>query len=183
VASFSERRRAYADYLRASWLRLQGARVAARVRIGKRFETTQARGLALGARTVVEADVAVKLADVAASLATGEHVFIGRGCIFDLTGRLEIGAGTMLAPGCFITDHNHGTEPGSPIWQQPCMPGPVRIGAGAWLGARVVLLPGVAIGDGAVVAAGAVVTRDVAADTIVGGVPARLLRMRKRPTD
>lgn len=53
---------------------------------------------------------------------------------------------------------------------------PISIGDGAWLGSRVVVLPGVSIGKGAVVAAGAVVTRDVPADTLVAGVPARVLR-------
>jgi acetyltransferase-like isoleucine patch superfamily enzyme len=52
---------------------------------------------------------------------------------------------------------------------------PIVVGTGAWLGARVTVLPGVTIGDGAVVAAGAVVTRDVAPHTVVAGVPARHL--------
>jgi acetyltransferase-like isoleucine patch superfamily enzyme len=177
-ATLRERIGAIFDYLRASWLRLCGARFARRVRIGKGFDAMRARGLEFGSRTVVEAGVAVKLASASASMTTGEHVFVGRGCIFDLTGRLEIGDGALLAPGCFVTDHNHGIAAGSPIWRQPCLHEPVRIGAGAWLGARVVVLPGVTIGDGAVVAAGAVVTRDVAPNAIVGGVPARLLRMR-----
>jgi acetyltransferase-like isoleucine patch superfamily enzyme len=178
LAGLSERCRAYVDYLRAWWLGIRGARVGPRVRIGKRFDSTRARGLELGTRTVFEADVSVKLADPSSALVTGEHVFVGRGCIFDLSGRLEIGQGTLIAPGCFVTDHNHGVEPGLAIWQQSCVHAEVRIGAGAWLGAHVVVLPGVTIGDGAVVAAGAVVTHDVAANAIVAGVPARILRMR-----
>jgi acetyltransferase-like isoleucine patch superfamily enzyme len=84
----------------------------------------------------------------------------------------------LIAPGCFITDHNHGIKADSTIWQQPCVQQDVRIGAGAWLGAKVIVLPGVTIGDGAVVAAGAVVTRDVDPMTIVAGVPARLVGTR-----
>ena len=58
---------------------------------------------------------------------------------------------------------------------------PITIGEGAWIGARVVVLPGVTIGAGAVVAAGAIVTKDVAPNTLVAGVPARFLR--KLPMD
>ena len=55
-------------------------------------------------------------------------------------------------------------------------PKPVRIGDGAWLASRAVVLPGVTVGEGAIVAAGAVVTRSVEPHTLVGGVPARLIR-------
>lgn len=56
---------------------------------------------------------------------------------------------------------------------------PVRISKDVWIGANCVIAPGVCVGEGAVVAAGSVVTKDVAANSIVGGVPARLLRMRE----
>jgi hypothetical protein len=62
--------------------------------------------------------VVFKLAGAVAAVDLGEHVFVGRGTLFDLTGRLTIGAGTMLAPYCFVTDHNHGTAPGTPMWRQ-----------------------------------------------------------------
>jgi len=56
------------------------------------------------------------------------------------------------------------------------IPASVHIGADAWLGANVTVLPGVTIAEGAVVAAGAVVSKDVEPNTVVGGVPARLIR-------
>jgi acetyltransferase-like isoleucine patch superfamily enzyme len=60
--------------------------------------------------------------------------------------------------------------------------GPIRIEDGVWIGSRVTVLPGVTIGAGAVIAAGAVVNRDVPPDTLVGGVPARVLRHLDEPS-
>jgi acetyltransferase-like isoleucine patch superfamily enzyme len=134
----------------------------------------------MGSRVVLEPGVCVKLVEEGATAYLADNVFVGRGVILDISERLTIGEGTLIAPGCFITDHNHGTAPNAPIWMQRCVARPVRIGAGAWLGAGVVVLPGVTIGDGAVVGAGAVVTRDVPPMTIAGGVPARPIRARSR---
>jgi acetyltransferase-like isoleucine patch superfamily enzyme len=58
----------------------------------------------------------------------------------------------------------------------PVIAAPIRVGDGVWIGARAILLPGVTVGAGAIVAAGAVVTRDVPADTLVAGVPAQVKR-------
>jgi acetyltransferase-like isoleucine patch superfamily enzyme len=68
--------------------------------------------------------------------------------------------------------------PGLRIDQQSCGVEPVAIGSDVWLGTGVVVLPGVSIGDGAVVGANSVVTRDVAPMTVVAGVPARFLKTR-----
>lgn len=166
------------DFLRAGLLRLRGARMGAKCRVGRHCEASNPPALTFGTRVVLEAGVVLKLVSSDASVSLGDHVFIGRGSIFDVTGALTIGSGTLIAPGCFVTDHNHGIAPGQAIWTQPCTAQAVRIGKDAWLGARAVVLPGVTIGDGAVVAAGAVVTRDVAPMTVVAGVPARFVRFR-----
>lgn len=166
------------DYLRAFWLRLLGASIAPKVRIGAHCELTRPRNVTLGRRSVLEASVVLKLVEPSARIRAGENVFIGRGTLFDIAGEVMIGDGTLIAPGCFITDHNHGINADSLIWQQPCVQKGVRIGADVWLGAKVIVLPGVTIGDGAVVAAGAVVTRDVEPMSIVAGVPARPIGTR-----
>lgn len=169
---------AWVDYLRAMLWRLRGARMGVKCRIGAQCRATLAGGITLGNRVALEQGVMLKLVDASAEVRLQDHVFVGRGCTFDIAGSLLVGEGALIAPGCFITDHNHGLDPDMPIWKQPCRTSPVSIGADVWLGARVVVLPGVTIGDGAVVAAGAVVSRDVAPMSIVAGVPARFMRYR-----
>lgn len=105
-------------------------------------------------------------------------MFVGCNSEFDISESLSIGDGVLIAPGCFITDHEHRHLAGRPIAEQGCDALAVRIEEDVWLGANVVILAGVTIGRGAIVGAGAVVTRDVAAMSIVAGVPARVIATR-----
>ena len=92
---------------------------------------------------------------------------------------IRIGKDTMLAPNCALYPYDHGVSPGIPIMDQPLQSkGPISIGSQAWLGIGVIVLGGVTIGDGAVVAAGSVVTQDVPAGAIAVGTPARVVKMR-----
>ncbi len=111
-------------------------------------------------------------------LTFGSRVYVNRFTMFAAAESLVIGDDIMIGPHCFITDHDHGVAPGVPVWRQPLDVAPTRIGSGAWIGAGVTVLKGVTIGDNAVIAAGAVVNRDIPADTIAGGVPAKVLRAR-----
>lgn len=114
--------------------------------------------------------------------AIGRNLHIGRGSMLttplylNLSGVISIGEQVVIGHHVIIvTDTHDFTNPlrrGGPVHSLP-----VRIGNGAWLGARVTVLPGVTIGPGAVVAAGAVVNRDVPAHTLVAGVPARVVRV------
>lgn len=107
------------------------------------------------------------------NLELGDDVFINQGCRFQDTGGITIGAGSLIGHGCTLTTLNHELDPER---RADMRPAPVAIGRRVWLGASVTVVPGVTIGDGAVVGAGAVVTRDVPADTVVAGVPARVIR-------
>ena len=107
------------------------------------------------------------------NLRLGKNVFINLGCRFQDTGGITIGDGTLIGHGSTLTTLNHRIDPAR---RADMLPSPIVIGRNVWLGAGVTVVPGVTIGDGAIVGAGAVVTKDVAADTIVAGVPARVVR-------
>ena len=108
------------------------------------------------------------------NLTLGKGVFINVGCRFQDTGGITIGDGTLIGHGSTLTTLNHAIDPNR---RADMIPAPVVIGRNVWLGAAVTVVPGVTIGDGAIVGAGAVVTKDVPANSIVAGVPAKLVRM------
>ena len=164
--------------MRARILAMRGARLGSKVTVAEGCSVDRPWCVELGHRAQLEHGVYLKVVDDAATLKLGDHVFVGRGVEFDVMADVTVGHHTVIAPHCFITDHDHGVSPGLRIDQQPCTAAAVSIGADVWLGAGVVVLSGVKIGDGAVIGAGSVVTRDVAPMTIVAGAPARFLRSR-----
>jgi maltose O-acetyltransferase len=101
--------------------------------------------------------------------------YVNRFTMFDASESIEVGHNCLIGPFCYITDHNHGMEIGTPIAQRPLVSCAVRIGNNVWIGAGAIILKGVTIGDGAVIGAGAVVTRPVRSNAKVAGVPARIL--------
>lgn len=111
--------------------------------------------------------------------AIGEHCYIGPNAVLGPSGGIRIGNHVLVGPNLVISSENHRfDDPDSPIYQQGVAPGKVLIADNCWLASNVTILAGVTLGEGCVVAAGAVVTKDVPPHSIVGGVPARLLRMR-----
>ena len=108
------------------------------------------------------------------NLTLGKGVFINIGCRFQDTGGITIGDGTLIGHGSTLTTLNHSIDPNR---RADMTPAPIVIGRNVWLGAAVTVLPGVNIGGGAIVGAGAVVTKDIPANSIVAGVPAKLIRM------
>lgn len=167
------------DRLRASLLRMRGASLGTHSRVGAGLVVHRPWCLELGTLCQLEHHVHIKTVTDETRIRLGSRVFVGCNSEFDISVRLQIGDDVLIAPGCFITDHNHRHSPLQVIASQGCESSPVRIEDDVWLGAHVVVLPGVTIGRGAIVAAGAVVTRDVAPMTIVAGVPARLIAKRE----
>jgi acetyltransferase-like isoleucine patch superfamily enzyme len=91
---------------------------------------------------------------------------------------IRVGDNTGLGPGTCVFSSNHQFAPGTPYHRQPWTEQSVTIGQDVWIGAGCIILPGVEIGDGAVVAAGSVVTKNIPANSIAAGVPARVIRSR-----
>jgi acetyltransferase-like isoleucine patch superfamily enzyme len=109
----------------------------------------------------------------------GDRVEINNFCIVNGTGGVDIGDCTVIGPGARIISYQHRHARGATIQSQPVDARPIRIGRDVWLGANAIILAGVTIGDGAVVAAGAVVRNDVPAYAVVAGVPATVKKMRE----
>jgi len=109
-------------------------------------------------------------------LEIGNRSFVNAGVVIMAFDRVTIGDDVAIGSECFITDSdNH------PLGDRPTRVAPVTIERGAWLATRAMVLPGVTIGERAVVAAGAVVVDDVPPDTLVAGVPAKVVRKLTYP--
>jgi acetyltransferase-like isoleucine patch superfamily enzyme len=132
------------------------------------------RDVLIGARCAIAAE-----AFLHGPLRLADEVSINVGAVLD-GGSLgiEIGEGTRIASGAALYAFDHGLLPDRPIRSQPVRSQGIRIGKDVWIGANAGVTDGVVIGDHAVVAMGAVVTKDVPAHAIVGGVPAQVIGQR-----
>jgi len=110
------------------------------------------------------------------AITIGKNFYMNSGC--HLLGEITIGDDVMIGPKTVIWGRDHGMALGQPMRMQPHSKRPVSIGDDVWIGANVTILKGINIGDGAVVAAGAVVVRDVPSLAIVAGNPARVVKIR-----
>ena len=111
--------------------------------------------------------------DFGKNITVGNNVFFNTGCTFQDLGGITIGDGCRIGQKVCLTTLNHGQAPED---RHTLYPAPVVIGRNVWIGSNATVVPGVRIGDNAIIAAGAVVTRDVDAGTVVGGVPARCIK-------
>ena len=111
--------------------------------------------------------------DYGQNITIGKNVFINSGCCFQDQGGIEIGDNVLIGQQVVIATVNHDFMPKR---RANMLPAPVKIGDDVWIGARATILPGVTVGSGAVIAAGAVVTKDVPENTVVAGVPAKIIK-------
>ena len=112
-------------------------------------------------------------ADFGRNITLGKRIFINAGCKIQDQGGVSIGDDTLIGHNVVIATLNHDLAPGR---RADMHPAPVVIGRNVWIGSNATILPGVSVGDDAVVAAASVVTRDVPAGAVVVGSPARVVR-------
>ena len=111
--------------------------------------------------------------DCGKNIHVGKDVFINSGCHFQDQGGIYIGDGTLIGHSVVLATINHEAEP---TIRASMHTKPIVLGKNVWVGSHATILPGVTVGDGAIVAAGAVVTKDVPPGTVVGGGPAKVIK-------
>jgi acetyltransferase-like isoleucine patch superfamily enzyme len=134
--------------------------------------------VAVGARCVIDRRMTV---ECRGRLVIGDDVIVGHDTTIGIEESVSIGRDCLIAEFVSIRDHDHEFgRPDIPVREQGARSAPVAIGRDVWIGSRATITAGIRIGDHAIVAAGAVVTHDVAPWAIVGGVPAREIGRRSQ---
>jgi acetyltransferase-like isoleucine patch superfamily enzyme len=104
----------------------------------------------------------------------GKNVFINHACTFLDMGGIAIEDDVLIGPKVNLITENHPLDPAN---RKALICKPIVVKRNAWIGASATIMPGVTIGENAVVAAGAVVSKDVPANTVVGGIPAKFIKL------
>jgi acetyltransferase-like isoleucine patch superfamily enzyme len=114
------------------------------------------------------------------SLVIGNNVGIAQNCFIQVRGKVDIGNNVIFGPNVSLFSENHiFNDPDLPVNAQGESRKGIKIGDGVWIGTRAVILDGVTIGENSIIAAGSIVNKDVLPFSLVGGVPAKLIKFRK----
>lgn len=121
-------------------------------------------------------------------LIIGNHVMITDYVQISCANRIEIGDHVLMGQSVYISDNSHGDANASAIGVPPldrklATKGPIKIGNNVWIGRCSTILSGITIGDNAIIGANSVVTKDVPANAVVAGVPAKILRSMAKESD
>jgi len=137
------------------------------------------RNISLGKEVVVKSGAHLCPCNETATVSIGDRTTIGFHTFIYASSKINIGRDCMLAPFVYVVDSNHGLEKDRLINRQPNIVEPINIADDVWIGAQAIILSGVNIGQGAVIAAGSVVKNDVEPYAIVGGIPAKEIGRRQ----
>jgi acetyltransferase-like isoleucine patch superfamily enzyme len=168
------------SFFRRAFYRCLGMKIGNGTQLPKIY-TNWPHQVFLGNKCVLESHINFKFDGIwkeGHSIIINDGVFLGNNCEFNICNRIDIGKNTMIASGCKFIDHDHGTSLGEMMNIQKPLIAPIWIGQEVWIGVNCIVLKGVRIGRGAVIAAGSVVLKDVGEFEIVGGVPAKFIKMR-----
>lgn len=133
----------------------------------------------IGAGTIIKNNCSICACNQAATIRIGAGCTIGDYSYIYASGVIEIGNNCLIAPFAYLVDSDHQTRLGKLVRDQALVTKTIKIGNDVWLGARVTVLAGVEIADGAIVAAGSIVRENIGANEIWAGVPARKVGERK----
>jgi acetyltransferase-like isoleucine patch superfamily enzyme len=154
------------------------------IRIDRTVEVRSPERLVLGTATVVDRGVLLHCGGMdwsapTSGISIGAETYIGPYAVLFGGGGIEIGDAVLISPGVVVTSHQHTFERTDlEIREQPLEFSRVTIERDVWIGANATILPGVRLGEGSVIGAGAVVTRNIPAGVMAVGVPARVVRER-----
>lgn len=193
--------------LRGLWLKLFLKRSAGLLFVGKRCKIRYAHKITLGHTVIIGDQVEINalckngvvignnvsihrntiidctgvIRELGEGLEIENNVGIAQNCFIQVRGRVKIGSNIMFAPNVSIFSENHNTTDTERLMiEQGTNRKGVVIGDDVWVGTRAVILDGVTVGKGSIIAAGSIVNRDVEPYSIVGGIPARVLKVRKQ---
>lgn len=146
--------------------------------LGEKLVLDEGGKVSMGGKNLFEPRCELEV--VGGRLKIGSHNYFNRGVKIVCLEEIVIGSHCLFADSVNVYDHDHrADEVDRPIRDQGFVTDPVVIGDNVWIGAKAIILKGVKIGDNAIIAAGAVVTKDIPANCVAGGVPAKVLKMRK----
>ncbi|MCD0486866.1 acyltransferase [Pedobacter sp. MC2016-14] len=165
---------------RKFWFRLLGLKINEGTYLGN-ITCEWPKNVKIGANCTIQDKVDFRIGEPFSEsnyIAIGDRVFIGRHCEFNASTRIIVGNDCKIASNTTFVDSGHGILKSARINEQELIAEDIIVGNDVWIGTNCVILKGVRIGDGCVIAAGAVVNKSIPDYQVWGGVPAKFLKNR-----
>lgn len=172
------------QYIRTGYLSMGIGSIGEQSVFFSHVELNGKKQIRIGRRTNIHSYTTLSVWSKNGNLCIGDDVSIGSGCHITAVNRIKIGNGVLLGKYVTITDNSHGNNIRSeseimPMYRPVVSKGGVCIGDNVWIGEKATILPGVSIGDGAIIGANSVVSKDVPPYSIAAGIPAKVIKELK----